>query len=112
MRLRAVVSAPDASSSLINGVPAGVYSGADTTYIWQEGLEYTTDNWAMWNTTRLYPEIAPGGHSVSFPCPQPGQAQTLLAMAVFPDGRRVESTVVVGGFSDQTSELANVDIEA
>ncbi len=49
------------------------------------------------------PEIAPGGRSVSFPCPPPGQAQTLVAMAVFADGRRVETTATIGGFADQTA---------
>ncbi len=49
------------------------------------------------------PKIADGGRSVSFPCPPSGQSQTLVAMAVFPDGRRVESTAVVGGFADQTA---------
>ena len=54
------------------------------------------------------PEISQGGHTVSFPCPPAGSdrggaPQMLVAMAVFPDGRRVESTAVVGGFADQTS---------
>ena len=49
------------------------------------------------------PEIAADRRSVSFPCPRPGSSQMLVAMAVFPDGRRVEATAVVGGFTDQTS---------
>ncbi len=59
------------------------------------------------------PQIADGGRSVSFPCPPSGQSRTLVAMAVFPDGRRVESTAVVGGFADQTAvELHAVPLVA
>ncbi len=59
------------------------------------------------------PVIAPGGHSVSFPCPQAGQTQMLVAMAVFPDGRRVEATAAIGGFTEQTSvELHAVSLVA
>jgi hypothetical protein len=49
------------------------------------------------------PEIVAGGQLVRFPCPEPGQSHMLVAMAVFPDGRRVESVAVAGGFADQTS---------
>ncbi|MCH7664600.1 MAG: hypothetical protein IH936_01520 [Acidobacteria bacterium] len=48
------------------------------------------------------PEIAAGGRLVRFPCPEPGQSQILVALAVFPDGRRVESVAVTGGFAEQT----------
>ncbi len=59
------------------------------------------------------PEITDGGRTVSFPCPQAGEVQMLVAMAVFPDGRRVESAAVVGGFSDQTEvELHAVPLVA
>ena len=49
------------------------------------------------------PQITDRGRMVSFPCPPENTPQTLVAMAVFPDGRRVESTAVVGGFAGETS---------
>ncbi len=59
------------------------------------------------------PQITGGGRMVSFPCPPSGQSQTLVAMAVFPDGRRVEATAVVGGFADHTAvELHAVPLVA
>ncbi len=59
------------------------------------------------------PKISGGGRTVSFPCPRANEPQMLVAMAVFPDGRRVESTAVVGGFTDQTSvELHAVPLVA
>ncbi len=59
-----------------------------------------------------------GGRSVRFPCPSGGTSptegsQVLLASAIFPDGRRVESVAIAGGFSDQTSvELTAVSLVA
>ncbi len=57
--------------SLIDGLPAGLYSVSDTTYKWQDGLTYTYQNgsiWRMWNPTRVYDGIAPGNHLLSFEC--------------------------------------------
>jgi hypothetical protein len=53
---------------LIDGVPAGVYTAADTTYAWQEGLHYTASVWRMWNNSRLYPSIVPGWHTLTAQC--------------------------------------------
>ena len=54
------------------------------------------------------PEITDSGRMVSFPCPPQGQSRTLVAMAVFPDGRRVETSAAIGGFGDR----AEVELHA
>ncbi len=48
-------------------------------------------------------QIGNGGHALHYPCPPEGEPRTLVAMAVFPDGRRVESTAVIGGFGEETT---------
>ncbi|MDH3746415.1 MAG: hypothetical protein OES47_15055, partial [Acidobacteriota bacterium] len=49
------------------------------------------------------PEILAGGRRARFPCPPPGESRLLVAMAVFPDGRRVESVAAIGGYADKAS---------
>ncbi|MCP3956643.1 MAG: hypothetical protein GY719_02200 [bacterium] len=48
-------------------------------------------------------EISADGRTATFPCPASGRSRMLVAMAVFPDGRRVEEVAVVGGFSERTA---------
>ncbi|MDH3744603.1 MAG: hypothetical protein OES47_05815 [Acidobacteriota bacterium] len=49
------------------------------------------------------PEVLAGSRLVRFPCPKPDESQLLVAMAVFPDGRRVEAVASLGGFAEETS---------
>ncbi len=61
-------------------------------------------------------EISADGRAVRFPCPETkseSAGQVLVAMAVFPDGRRVETVETLSGFGDATSvELSAVPLMA
>jgi hypothetical protein len=53
---------------LIDGMPAGLFSGLDTSYFWSDGLQITSDGWSMWNSARSYPGVPAGRHLLSFQC--------------------------------------------
>lgn len=53
---------------MIDGLPASLYTGLDTSYTWTDGLENSNDGWAMWNPVRIYEGIARGQHVLSLEC--------------------------------------------
>lgn len=53
---------------LIDGLPAGLFDGEDTTNFWQTGLAYTGNRWALWASGRAYPNVPPGRHLVTLQC--------------------------------------------
>ncbi|MEE8525639.1 MAG: hypothetical protein V3T72_17010 [Thermoanaerobaculia bacterium] len=58
-------------------------------------------------------EFLGGRAVVEFPCPSSESSQVLAAAAVFPDGRRVETVRVMGGFTGETAvELTAVPLVA
>jgi hypothetical protein len=54
--------------SMIDGLPASLYTKFDTTYYWAEGLEYSADGWAMWDPPMLYEGIPAGQHVLTVDC--------------------------------------------
>ena len=53
---------------LIDGAPAGVYNGEDTTYIWGNGIMQVASNWKLWSGSRAIPNVPPGRHVVTMQC--------------------------------------------
>ncbi len=88
--------------------PGGEWCEADISWTHPQQLDPTELEVTL---AGAQPEVAPNGRSARFPCPESGRSQVLVAMAVFPDGRRVEAVEVVGGFADETSvELTAVPL--
>jgi len=83
-----------ACRSTIDGYPAVALLGGDTTYIWQEGLTYTNNQWVMWNNSRLYPGVLAGAHTLGVQCREDsttastavGNAQMTITASVIPFG--------------------------
>ncbi|MBI5610468.1 MAG: hypothetical protein HY902_16440 [Deltaproteobacteria bacterium] len=53
---------------LIDGAPAGAGDIDDTSYTWQEGLNYVAGWWNMWTRTRVYKPVAAGNHTLTVQC--------------------------------------------
>lgn len=53
---------------MIDGLPAGLFDGEDTSHIWQDGLTYAYSRWQLWNSGRAYPNVPPGRHLVTMQC--------------------------------------------
>ena len=90
--------------------PAGQRCEADISWIHPDQLDPVELEVTL---AGAQPQVAANGRSVLFPCPELGSTQVLVAMALFPDGRRVEAVEVVGGFAEETSvELTAVPLVA
>ncbi len=53
---------------LIDGVPAGKDDIDVLTYGWQEGIQYVTSQWNVWNRTRVYTKVPAGPHTLTVQC--------------------------------------------
>ena len=90
--------------------PAGEWCEADVSWTHPQQLDPVELEVTI---SGVQPDVATNGRSVRFPCPESGQSQVLVALALFPDGRRVEAVEVVGGFAEETSvELTAVPLVA
>ncbi len=81
---------------MIDGLAAGLYTGNDTTYKWNEGLCYHwqpgSGIWRMWDPTRVYPGVGVGNHTLTVEClndstqggPQMGNGGAVATAHVIP----------------------------
>lgn len=53
---------------MIDGIPAGLYNGTNTAYIWGDGLALSNDGWVMWNNRTMYEGLVPGIHVFTVEC--------------------------------------------
>ncbi|MFT6143628.1 MAG: hypothetical protein ACJAZO_002403 [Myxococcota bacterium] len=54
--------------SMIDGLPASLYTKLDSTYFWVEGLENSSDGWMMWDAPMLFEGVAEGRHTLHVEC--------------------------------------------
>lgn len=64
--------------SMIDGLPASLYTELDSTYFWVEGLERSSDGWMMWDAPMLFEGIAAGRHTLSVECHTDGTSAAQL----------------------------------
>jgi hypothetical protein len=99
--------------SMIDGLPASLYTELDSTYFWVEGLERSSDGWMMWDAPMLFEGIAAGRHTLSVECHTDGTGAAKIG-----NGRMTRTLSVIAYDPVQTAaikaqsdeSLPNVDV--
>ena len=84
--------------TLVDGIPAGVFDGQDTSYIWQNGIRFVGNGWQLWSVSRSVPNVPPGRHLVTVQC-KGDTGQT-----IFGYGSSIETVSVIPYGDPATSE--------